>query len=923
MKCLRIGFLAHGFQQRRPDVIGLALLLALILSAMSHPSLLPAGNLAVDRSDIIARIEQAQSLTTNKMFEQAIELLIDAYNLADSRQDHLSSASLAYLIGEIYEQKGRFQQALIQYEQGLKILGTRQAGAAKIVGQALDELRGSQKAYTPGGGAPIGTDLYRGAIKSIGGRLGQSPRALEDELAVVLTMNVGNMYLVQSQYSQADALYKKALEIAAHLKRPLAAAQIQANLAWSAIKQRRFDEAEVWLESALSNIDTEADLLESRRTLLALGVHFRETGHPRKAVAGLKKAADLYNLAGDQTGRCRALAHLATAYLQQDDLEQARDYYLQALELNRQANDNTTAWHANGGLAKTYRRLGDLRAAVEYYERYMTAVDRQSHSYLTDQGKVAILENHGAITGEYVNAALDLAEQTGDFVHVRKAIERSRGRALKQLMLAKQSRRRRIPGKLSAGPLMYGDKWPEYKAQYAGHMAGQLSDGTSASPMAQMSLGVAVRTHPPQSEEEGPNPRQWQRVPPPPATFVQTHVLPERTVILVYGTKGPTAGAIVNIKAASLGNLIGQYRRALDVDQPRGVAIASGGLAMSSTPGEPLPDQTKLSRQLFELLIKPITNLLPDDSHKPLVIIPHQSLWLLPFAALRAKAGDPFGEQHALTYAVSESTWKIMASRARSNDHHSPKAWIVGNPQMPARIESCEMTFVMDPLPGAEQEAREIANLFQLQDAELFVDMQADRLRLDAWHPNFSVLHLATHGFGCATNPLSSFIVLKALGNSELTLDLDSETVSPTADSRYAVSLALSAIKEMQQNDMLPAVKEISYPGLLDARTIINRFDLDADLVTLSACQTGLGQLTGEGLIGFTRAFMTSGTRSLLVSLWRVDDNSTRALMVSFYQQYLEHGNKALALQHAMAETRKRYPEPRYWAGFTLVGLAE
>jgi CHAT domain-containing protein len=118
-------------------------------------------------------------------------------------------------------------------------------------------------------------------------------------------------------------------------------------------------------------------------------------------------------------------------------------------------------------------------------------------------------------------------------------------------------------------------------------------------------------------------------------------------------------------------------------------------------------------------------------------------------------------------------------------------------------------------------------------------------------------------------------------------------------------------------------VQAISYPGLLDARTIINEFDLDADLVTLSACQTALGQLTGEGLIGFTRAFLTAGARSLLVSLWRVDDKSTQELMVSFYRQYLEHGNKGLALKFAMAETRSRHPEPKYWAGFTLVGLAE
>jgi CHAT domain-containing protein len=240
---------------------------------------------------------------------------------------------------------------------------------------------------------------------------------------------------------------------------------------------------------------------------------------------------------------------------------------------------------------------------------------------------------------------------------------------------------------------------------------------------------------------------------------------------------------------------------------------------------------------------------------------------------------------------------------------------------MPARVESCQMTFAMDPLPGAEQEAREIAALFRSQKIELFTSSQADRLRLDAWHPQFSVLHLATHGVGCAADPLSSFIVLKALDHSDLELDKQSETISLTGDSRYPITL-IGAQKILQSRD-LPEIKKLSYPGLLDARSIINNFNLDADLVSLSACQTGLGQLTGEGLIGFTRAFMTSGARSLLVSLWRVDDESTRKLMVHFYRQYLAHGNKGLALKLAMAETRKRHPEPRFWAGFTLVGMAE
>ena len=113
------------------------------------------------------------------------------------------------------------------------------------------------------------------------------------------------------------------------------------------------------------------------------------------------------------------------------------------------------------------------------------------------------------------------------------------------------------------------------------------------------------------------------------------------------------------------------------------------------------------------------------------------------------------------------------------------------------------------------------------------------------------------------------------------------------------------------------------FPGILDARTIVNNFFLKADLVTLSACQTGLGKVLGQGTIGFTRAFLAAGARSLLVSLWQVDDESTKELMIHFYTEYLRHGNKALALQNAMIETRKKFPDPKDWAAFTLIGTAE
>ena len=104
----------------------------------------------------------------------------------------------------------------------------------------------------------------------------------------------------------------------------------------------------------------------------------------------------------------------------------------------------------------------------------------------------------------------------------------------------------------------------------------------------------------------------------------------------------------------------------------------------------------------------------------------------------------------------------------------------------------------------------------------------------------------------------------------------------------------------------------------------IFNLNLTADLVVLSACETGLGkQIKGEGLVGLTRGFMYAGSPRLLVSLWKVDDQATAAMMTQFYQfmlnQKLPPAEALRATQLAMQKS-PQWSSPYYWAGFTLQG---
>ncbi|TAF60794.1 MAG: CHAT domain-containing protein [Cytophagales bacterium] len=92
-------------------------------------------------------------------------------------------------------------------------------------------------------------------------------------------------------------------------------------------------------------------------------------------------------------------------------------------------------------------------------------------------------------------------------------------------------------------------------------------------------------------------------------------------------------------------------------------------------------------------------------------------------------------------------------------------------------------------------------------------------------------------------------------------------------------------------------------------------------MVVLSACETGLGDIkAGEGVYGLQRAFRAAGAKSLIMSLWKVDDAVTQKLMTSFYSRYAQHGQARRAFQEAQLDIKKQHPEPYFWGAFVMSG---
>ncbi|BAZ03772.1 CHAT domain-containing protein [Calothrix sp. NIES-3974] len=263
----------------------------------------------------------------------------------------------------------------------------------------------------------------------------------------------------------------------------------------------------------------------------------------------------------------------------------------------------------------------------------------------------------------------------------------------------------------------------------------------------------------------------------------------------------------------------------------------------------------------YQILIQPIVNLLPQQTDAKIIFIPQGSLNLVPFAALVDNQGKYLIEKYTISTAPS---LQILSLINQKPPHKSPSPpLIIGNPE--------PMPQDLSPLPGAEAEAKAIAQLLQ---TSAITGKNATEAEVLAKLPSAGIIHLATHGL---------------------------------FDEKQGLQSALALVSSPGQDGMLTALE------VLDLK-------LQAEMAVLSACDTGRGQITGDGVVGLARAFMVAGVPRVIVSLWAVPDEPTAELMKEFYHQKLNTPDRVTALRQAMLKTMKKYPEPVNWAAFTLIG---
>ncbi|HTU45374.1 MAG TPA: CHAT domain-containing protein [Bryobacteraceae bacterium] len=294
-------------------------------------------------------------------------------------------------------------------------------------------------------------------------------------------------------------------------------------------------------------------------------------------------------------------------------------------------------------------------------------------------------------------------------------------------------------------------------------------------------------------------------------------------------------------------------------------------------------DSQSSGRELYKQLIGPVRG----QNISSLIIVPDGPLHLIPFGALVNDAGGYLNSELSLSAAPSATIYYTLSRTPRAVVARKPFLGVAFSPpsQSSKGLGSTTRAVTdlragsLKPLQFSHEEITEAAKVFGPESVTLDGSQASEEALKAEPLADFKVIHLAAHGV-----------------SDELDSDRTALVFAPGSESE---------------------------DGLWQAREI-RRTRLNADVVVLSACETGSGKLQGqEGVMNLARAFLTAGARSVVASLWDVDDRSTATLMESFYEHLKAGLTVKEALRQAQLDFIKNYGDkakPNLWAGFEVIG---
>ncbi len=785
-------------------------------------------------------------------------------------------------IGTVHSFLGERQQAINFHNQSMnffRAIGDRQGEAVALnsIGQSYEDLNDPQTAL----------DKYRLSLEhshDIGNRDSES----------VTEYYIGRVYETMEDYDQALTHYQRSISLSREMgkRRMEAYALVGVGTIYGVRGARR--QALSQYQRLLKVYREIEDRRGQARALHDIGYLHQASGDAKQAISFFKEALTLYRAAGDRNGEVSTLFNLAHAMRDSGNIDEALTLVKEAMEIA----DSLRTKVSSQDLRASY-----FASVYKGYELYIDLLMQMSKQRPENNFAATALQ---ASESARARSLLETLAKTN--ADIRQGVPPElleRERILRHLLSAKAEYQMRLLSnkRMESEAAEVEKEIRELTTEYQGVQA-LISDQNPR---------YAILTQPkPLSLEE-----------------IQAELRDDKTILLEYklGDKrsylwAVTASTMVSYELpgrAEVEGLAREVYQLLSARQPRtDESFAEYQARVAASDDLYWSRATSLSQML-------LGNVAPQLREKRLLIVADGALQYIPFEALPLPNSPASSEpteksqsapaepppltlKHEVVSLPSVSALAALRREARAS-HPRKTIAVLADPvfeQSDVRIKPAPgvvRNFTTEPpaskeiqralrgigesglarLPYTRQEATAIISIIPLDESMLATDFNASRTTaMSRQLGDYRILHFATHGIIDSQHPNLSGIVL--------------------------------SLFDEQGNQA---------EGFLHLYDIYN-LNLSADLVVLSACRTALGkEVNGEGLVGLTRGFMYAGSKSVVASLWKVDDRATAELMTHFYRAMLKDGLRPSAALRAAKEAmwrQKRWHEPYFWAAFVLQG---
>ena len=652
-------------------------------------------------------------------------------------------------------------------------------------------------------------------IGSIYASLGQYPKALEffqQALAISKDIgdrsgegnslnNIGGIYERLGQDSKALEFFQQALAIRKAIGDRSGEGNSLNNIGFIYSRLGQYPKALEFLQQALAIRKAIGDRFGEGSTLNNIGGIYERLGQDSKAMEFFQQALTIRKAIGDSSGEGQSLNNIGGIYSRLGQYPKAINFYQQALAIHKAISNRPEEGRVLNNIGADLLKSNRTKEAEVTLFKGIEVFESLRPG-LTDEDKISLFEIQ-ASTYSFQQQAL---VNQNNFEAALEVAERGRARAFVELLATRINRTEK-------STLQFSDNLRPTIAQIK-----QIAKERNT-------------------------------------TLIEYAIINDETLYIwvVQPNGSVTHHKVVLPQQVSLTALVDTSREAIGV---RG----RGNFKIELNTSNP----TDRLKQLHQLLISPIADLLPTDPNAHVIFVPHGELFLVPFPALQDAKGTYLLEKHTILTAPAIQVLDLTRKKRQQVDQAGlTEALVVGNPTMPQLTKLGGQPEKLTQLPNAEREANRVSDLLKTR---AWTGTQATKAAIVPKLSQSRIIHLATHGF---------LDDLKGLG-------------TPGA-------IALAPDGTGQPND-----------GLLTANDILD-LKLNAELVVLSACDTGGGKITSDSVIGLSRSLIIAGASSVIVSLWSVPDAPTADLMTEFYKNWKERKlDKAQALRQAMLTIMKR-----------------